>query len=186
MKTCARLHEYEGRRCKKCQRIWEAENKDRIIAQRKSNPNTNVSKREWQKRNPDKLWIVKNPDSLKQSIRNWQKSNPNSVKEADKRYRKAHPETKRANNSKRRAFRMGATPKWLSKEQIANMKKIHKEAIELEKMDGLKRHVDHIVPLISDIVCGLHVPWNLQILTAFENCSKANKLVESKDQYCLG
>ena len=65
-------------------------------------------------------------------------------------------------------------PPWITKEQKKEMKRIYRERDRLNKQGGLKYEVDHIVPLNGDGVCGLHVPWNLQILTARSNRRKRN------------
>lgn len=64
-----------------------------------------------------------------------------------------------------------AFPDWASKhpEIIA----IYKEA-KRRRQGGEKVHVDHIVPIMSHYVCGLHVPANLQIITEAENYQKSN------------
>lgn len=69
------------------------------------------------------------------------------------------------------------TPKWLT---IENHREIEQKYIEAQRKTietGIPHQVDHIVPLRGKMVSGLHVPWNLQILTRSENGSKGNKIV---------
>lgn len=51
------------------------------------------------------------------------------------------------------------------------------EVLPIYEAAALARHfvVDHIVPLKGKRVSGLHVPWNLQLLTPYENSVKHNK-----------
>jgi 5-methylcytosine-specific restriction endonuclease McrA len=79
-----------------------------------------------------------------------------------------------SHTAKRRAIQLKATPPWLSPEQEEAINKTYYKCSELSLTTGKNHDVDHIVPLQGKSVCGLHVPWNLQILTASENRSKGN------------
>jgi 5-methylcytosine-specific restriction endonuclease McrA len=79
-------------------------------------------------------------------------------------------------NRKRYASKLQRTPEWLSPEQLKQIKMFYQEAAELTRLLGEWYEVDHIVPLQGTTVSGLHVPWNLQILTAKENGIKGNRI----------
>jgi hypothetical protein len=81
-----------------------------------------------------------------------------------------------AKNALQRARRLQATPVWVD---IEALRSVYVEAKQLSKERSINYHVDHIVPLQHPLVCGLHVPWNLQIITAEQNILKSNNFVPS-------
>lgn len=72
-----------------------------------------------------------------------------------------------ARNSARRAREKQALPAWTDLRAI--------RAFYNNRPEGF--HVDHIYPLNSDWVCGLHVIENLQYLPAHENLAKGNRRI---------
>jgi hypothetical protein len=95
------------------------------------------------------------------------------------KYKEANPELYKALVSVRKRRHRNATPKWITAEQKLAMRQLYLQAMELTKLTGERYVVDHIVPLLSDEVCGLHVPWNLRVITQEENLKKSNKLLDS-------
>jgi len=67
------------------------------------------------------------------------------------------------------------TPRWLIRDHHKEIYVFYLESAKLTKEIGIFYHVDHIIPLQGENVSGLHVPWNLQILTNSENTKKGNK-----------
>lgn len=86
-------------------------------------------------------------------------------KRADTKWVKANPHKVVAKVARRRAIKLNATPNW------ANHKKINEIYDNVCGSD----QVDHIYPLNSTWVCGLHVHENLQILSSIENSKKSNR-----------
>jgi hypothetical protein len=74
--------------------------------------------------------------------------------------------------SARKATKLSATPSWANQEQI---KRIYAACAKITKQTGIEHHVDHIIPLQGESVCGLHVENNLSIIPAKMNLQKSNK-----------
>ena len=94
-------------------------------------------------------------------------------------YKDANPELYKALASVRKRRHRSATPIWVNAEEKKAIRQMYLEAQRLTKLTGERYVVDHIVPLINPDVCGMHVPWNLRIMTQEENLKKSNKLLDT-------
>jgi hypothetical protein len=83
----------------------------------------------------------------------------------DKCFKAKKAKTKRADKCVYKSRLRKATPIWANKELIRE--------VYSNKPEGC--HVDHVVPIRGETVCGLHVVENLQYLTAAENMEKGNR-----------
>lgn len=82
---------------------------------------------------------------------------------------------------KRNAFPWWASASWKHKRVFLRI--YRKAAIKNYFRDAYNRageryHVDHIVPLAGENVCGLMVPWNLHVIPATVNLAKHTMIVE--------
>jgi 5-methylcytosine-specific restriction endonuclease McrA len=155
----------------------------RVAAWHQSNPEkVAANKNKWYQENREKMAIANNerrlanPEKTAFYSKTYRKKHPEKIIAYSKAYREAYPEKNRAKNAKRRAAKLQRTPKWLTQSQLMEIAGFYAEAQRLFDQTGIIHHVDHIIPLQGEFVSGLHVPWNLQVLTATENLSKSNKL----------
>lgn len=107
---------------------------------------------------------------LKQSA-DYDRAHPEMVRRLSKEYQQNNRGKVNAIAAKRRASLKKATPAWANLDLI---REFYEDADALG-VTGFKWHVDHIIPLKHDLVCGLHVHNNLQLLVASVNISKSNK-----------
>lgn len=195
--------QYWCRECNRaCMAAWVAADPER--ARRgprewaRKNPEANRARvAAWKQENPERVrardaaYRAANVDRMREFSVRYRAANAEKLRAYFKGYREQNPERKRATNQAWKLANRGrvleavtfrksrvrrATPKWLTKEQRAQIAYLYECAAALRDCLGEPYHVDHIVPLIGVSVCGLHVPWNLQILTAAANLAKGNKI----------
>ena len=153
--------------------------------------------RKWRAANPEsarestRRWRAANPGAETEAKRKWREDNYEKVLQANKAYRERQGEKlkeldrqrnaewrqqnkgkRRANHAHRKATIIRATPKWADPQRMAEF---YAAADFLGMVTGEWHHVDHIVPLRSRKVCGLHCEQNLQVLPAVANMRKSNR-----------
>ena len=123
-------------------------------------------------------WVKNNPEKAKACDRAKVKRKPELYRairrEAVKRYSANWPDKIAHFEQRRRAAKLQAQPKWANEGDI---QAVFSLARAMRDGSGFKYHVDHIIPLQHDLVCGLHVANNLRVVCADDNLRKHNKFV---------
>lgn len=134
--------------------------------------------RKSRNKNPDRFrerdheYKAKYKTILAEKKRKWVEQNKDRERARQSAYVKANRHKYNAHAMKRHAQKLKATPAWANHERIAREYEL---AAWCSDVTGIKYEVDHIIPLQGENVCGLHVEYNLQVITAFENRRKNNR-----------
>ena len=134
-----------------------------------------------------KAWAKDNAEKVRESRKKYEENN--SLKIAEYRsseefkkhtrknvmkYQRKYPEKTLAKVRKRQMLKLQAIPKWVNYTRIDALYSL---AAMLTKNTGEKYHVDHIIPIKNEKVCGLHIYENLRVILAKQNLTKSNKFV---------
>lgn len=120
----------------------------------------------------NKAWAMKNPEKRRLSAVRSRLNNSEMKNASTRKWREKNKEYDAFRSKTRKAKKMQAIPLWANEFFI-------KEAYQLAKIrsdaTGIRWCVDHIVPLVSKFVCGLHCEQNIQLLPESINQSKGNR-----------
>lgn len=165
MKVCPACHGYiaesafRGAWCVGCtreyNRAYYRRHRQQILARAKAAREVDLDAARAAERERSTRHYHANKPKRRASTARWEANNP-GARLARKRFRDAQKHM--------------ATPAWVDRVAL-------NQIYAIARLLG-EHHVDHIVPLSHPRVCGLHVPWNLQILSPEENLSKSNKFEE--------
>jgi len=176
-----------GSKCKPCNLAavceWEKANPEKVKAHRAKAYQTHKEDRNERSRK----WVVEHPERRKEianasarrryardpeAARAWERANSERMRRAAKEWAGNNRGKRNAVENRRRANKLQAMPAWADEEvsrDLYTLAAVYRRA-------GIDAHVDHIVPLQSKLVCGLHTPDNLTVLLARENISKGNRV----------
>lgn len=166
-------------KCKQCRNKvslkYRTENSETLRDKYHSTPKTEEFKQAVRDRS--KKHYEENKDSYHKRNALWAKNNPDKIRGFTEKWAKANPDKAAKHSANRRAAKLQATPNWFREFDEFVMDIAYKTAKEREEVYGIPFHVDHIIPLQGETVCGFHRGLNVQVIPAYENLSKGNKLL---------
>jgi hypothetical protein len=157
MKLCKKgIHLYDTKQCMICEKAWRIANKERLAQEKKQ-------------------YDLLNREQSNENRRVRRTQNPEYYRQLDKLQRMKSQPKRTAAQVRRQAAKLQRTPKWLTPLHFKQIEMFYETAAALTKEFGVQMDVDHREPLQGKDRSGLHVPWNLQVITHAENMSKGNR-----------
>ena len=156
-------------------RAWHADNRDRAITRMRLWKEANKERhnaRQREKRAASRLLGPAPP--RRRTVESIEKA-----RKREQQWARDNPARMRINMARHRAGKLKATPTWLTAIQFAQIEEFYEVAVARSAQTGTVHHVDHIHPLMGRNFRGLHVPWNLQVLTGADNQRKHARLVDA-------
>jgi hypothetical protein len=149
--------------CKRCLTAKAALKRDHRIAYLKA----------WRAAHPNahKEWYAQNRGTRAADWQRWYAANRERRKVSYDEWARRNKPIVNATIARRIAAKKRAAVAWANRSAIEEM---YATAYRLTTETGVQHDVDHIYPLQSDWVCGLHCEANLQVLTHAENLRKKN------------
>ena len=194
-KVCEKHPELAGQRdntnhCRKCSKAsdekYRLKNLDKMCAKsakhREKYPeqvvfynakwwtNPENKKKEKERR---KTYRIENKERISAYMKKWREDNKEKAAALSFKWRSENREKYLAHVKNCTIIRR----RLISAQKIARFYSKQTALIYQERPKGMV--IDHIIPLRGSQVTGLHVPWNLQYLTPFENGRKGNAFGET-------
>jgi hypothetical protein len=130
----------------------------------------------YEERNAEKVAEYRNsPDFKKRAVERakaFAAADPEKSRKQSLLWHKRHPAKSAFISKTYQARKRKAVPLWAN---MGRIEALYSLAAMLTSNTGEKWHVDHIIPLKNNFVCGLHVYENLRVVPATVNLQKSNK-----------
>lgn len=183
----ARLKDGHAQHCKVCEsekkKLYRDANKEKIAKQKAESYQKHKEKHlkkcaEWQRNNKDKKNAINaryrnsHKEQIAAHLKIYNEANKEKIAERTSAWAKKDLGSRSATRRKNQASDINRVPNWLTEADFLHMKCIYQVAAMRTRESGQEWHVDHIIPLRGELVSGLHVPYNLQVIPATENWSK--------------
>lgn len=129
-------------------------------------------------------WAARNPLKRRQIEARYRAGNSEKETARCASWRAANPEKKYAAKVRRRANSRRAVPSWYGEFDEFVMEEANNLVRLRAKSTGINWHTDHVIPLQSSIVCGLHTWMNIDVIPGVENIRKGNRYWPDMPVFC--